>query len=260
MIIAAKVTSVRNHENADSLRVYSIEAPGIEPTQVIANLENTYDVGDVVAAALVGTELADGTSIKKAKIRGVLSFGMLLGKTEREAGSDITGAFGAKSIEKVVDESQGVVEESNWPRYTSIDGFLRVRDEILACPDAIISEKIHGCFSGHAQVMLANGEERAISDIIDNPSLYTHVLTCDFASGEYRPARITGRKRVPCEDALLQVNGKGVRVKQKWLLVALENGREIICTSEHPFYSRTREAWIRAREIEEFEDIESPLS
>jgi tRNA-binding EMAP/Myf-like protein len=246
MILAAKIVTARDHENADRLRVYTVEAPGIEVTQIIANKDTLYEVGDTAAAALIGTMMSDGTVIEKSKIRGVLSFGMLLGKTPEPPGTDLTERMGAKHVEKKVDESQGVVDESNWPRYTSIDGLLRVRDEILAVSEVVVSEKIHGCFSAQARVMLPNGEERPISDIVDDPSV-THVLTYDLTAGEFRPARVTGRRRV---------KGHG----QRWLKITLENGREIICTPQHPFYSRTRKAWIRAEEIGEFEDIESPVS
>jgi len=143
-IVACRIVSAEPHSNADLLMVYRIEAPGLEPTQIIANKDAIYEAGDVVAGALVGTKLADGTLIEKSKIRGVMSFGMLLGKVEVAPGTDLTEKMGATHVVKQVDESQGVVEESNWTRYTSIDGFLRVRDEILAVPDVVVSEKVHG--------------------------------------------------------------------------------------------------------------------
>lgn len=172
-IIACTVTTARDHENAERLRVYQVEAPGIEPTQVIANKDRVYEVGDVVAAALVGTVLSDGTAIEKAKVRGVLSFGMLLGMVSDPVGTDLTTKMGATHVEKPVDESSGVVEESNWPRYTSIDGFLRVRDEILACPDVVVSEKIHGSsartgFAGSRPWMVGTHTARVIDSRLES--------------------------------------------------------------------------------------------
>jgi phenylalanyl-tRNA synthetase beta chain len=143
-IVACRVTADRDHENADSLRVYQVEAPGVESTQIVANKSAVYKTGDVVAAALIGTVTADGVAIEKSKIRGVLSFGMLLGKTDAEPGTDLTAKMGATHVVKQVDESQGVVEESAWPRYTSIDSFLRVKDELLACDEVVVTEKAHG--------------------------------------------------------------------------------------------------------------------
>jgi tRNA-binding EMAP/Myf-like protein len=143
-IIAVRVTEARDHENAERLRVYNVIAPGVEPTQIIANKSNIYEVGDVVAGAMIGTVLSDGTAIAKNKIRGVLSFGMLLGKVEVEPGTDLTEAYQARHEAVEVDESNGVVEESNWTRFTSIESYHRVRGEILALGEVIVAEKVHG--------------------------------------------------------------------------------------------------------------------
>mgnify|MGYP002786832118 CR=1 FL=1 len=166
-VIAVRVTADRDHENAERLRVYQVEAPGLEPTQIIANKDNIYATGDVVAAALIGTKLPDGTLIEKQKVRGVLSFGMLMGKVADAPGTDLTVKFGATHVEKPVDESQGVVEESNWPRYTSIDGFLRIKDEILACSDVLVTEKAHGSnarfgFHGSRPFMVGTHTSRVV--------------------------------------------------------------------------------------------------
>lgn len=171
-ILAVKITSARNHENAEKLRVYSVEAPGIEPTVIVANTDVTYEVGDTVRAALVGTLLADNIEIKKMRVRGVLSFGMLMGKTEHPVGTDLTVQAGATHVERVVDESQGVVEESVWPRYTNVDGFLRVRHEILAVPDVVVSEKLHGSntrfgFHGSRPYMVGTAESRVVDSRLD---------------------------------------------------------------------------------------------
>lgn len=172
MILAAKIVTARDHENADRLRVYTVEAPGIEVTQIIANKDTLYEVGDTAAAALIGTMMSDGTVIEKSKIRGVLSFGMLLGKTPEPPGTDLTERMGAKHVEKKVDESQGVVDESNWPRYTSIDGLLRVRDEILAVSEVVVSEKVHGSnfragYHGSRPFMVGTHTSRVVDDRLD---------------------------------------------------------------------------------------------
>lgn len=172
-IIACTVTSDRDHENAERLRIYQIEAPGVESTQIIANKDNVYSTGDVVAAALVGTVLSDGTAIEKAKVRGVLSFGMLLGKVQDVPGTDLTSKMGATHVAKQVDESQGIVEESTWPRYTSLDGFLRVQDEIMACPEVAVTEKAHGSnfragFAGNRPFMLGSHTGRVLDTHLDS--------------------------------------------------------------------------------------------
>ena len=56
-VIAMEVKTAQNHPQADALRVYIFEAPGCESVQIIANLENIYSVGDIVAVALTDSVL-----------------------------------------------------------------------------------------------------------------------------------------------------------------------------------------------------------
>jgi tRNA-binding EMAP/Myf-like protein len=143
-ILAMKVASAAAHPNADALRVYTMDDGAGNAVQIVANLETVYEPGDVLAVALVGTVLADGTEIKKAKLRGVLSFGMALGKTSEPVGTALTERFGATEAGAPVDESQGVAEESQWPRYTSIESYLKFREQLLAADEVVVTEKLHG--------------------------------------------------------------------------------------------------------------------
>lgn len=167
-VIAMRVTSAAQHPNADALRVYTMEADGRENVPVIANLSTTYEVGDTAAVALIGTVLADGTEIQKSKLRGVLSFGMTLGKVTEPVGTDLTERFGAIDAVKAVDESQGVVEESLWPRYTSIESYLKYKDQILAAPSVVVTEKVHGSnfrvgFHGTEDYLLGTHTSRVVA-------------------------------------------------------------------------------------------------
>lgn len=91
---ALKVFSKKNHPNADSLFVYEFGLEeGSQLLQIVANSENLYEVGDVAIVALVGATLKDGTQIKKARIRGIDSFGMALGKTASHPGCDFSAEY-----------------------------------------------------------------------------------------------------------------------------------------------------------------------
>ena len=142
-ILALRVAEDRDHENADKLRIYQFENDGAR-VQIVANKDNLYTVGDVVAVALENTVLEDGTLIKKNKYRGARSFGMTLGKTDKPVGTDLTAAYKATTVVKKVNEKTGVAPESAWTRYTSIDGYLKLRGDILAAPEVIATEKSHG--------------------------------------------------------------------------------------------------------------------
>lgn len=92
-VLAMTVIRVLDHPNAESLRVYELDAPGVEGLVVVANLEREYAVGDVVAIARVGAVLHDGTKIRKSRLRGVDSFGMALGPVEAVPGQDLTARY-----------------------------------------------------------------------------------------------------------------------------------------------------------------------
>lgn len=92
-VIVLEILEEHAHPNADALRVYSVGGPSRDPIVVVADLSERYTPGDRVAVALVGAELKNGTKIKMARLRGVDSFGMLLGRRDEQLGSDLTSEF-----------------------------------------------------------------------------------------------------------------------------------------------------------------------
>ncbi len=79
-IIIARVLSVEKHPNADKLSVCSVDS-GNEHFQVVCGAANVAE-GQLVPFAPIGTDLPVGFSIKKAKIRGIESFGMICSEEE----------------------------------------------------------------------------------------------------------------------------------------------------------------------------------
>lgn len=75
-IIAGKVISIEKHPNADKLLVCSVDIGANEPLQIVTGAHN-LKVNDIVPVAVDGSTLYDGTKIKKGKLRGVTSNGML---------------------------------------------------------------------------------------------------------------------------------------------------------------------------------------
>ena len=93
-VIAMTVTSKTAHEKTDQLFIYTFERPDAEPIQVVANLTNVYDVGNVVAVAQVGTFLEEGEIVPR-KVFGIPSAGMALGPVDATPGDDLTQQFDA---------------------------------------------------------------------------------------------------------------------------------------------------------------------
>ena len=88
-VIVARLADVQQHPDADRLTVCNVEA-GAEIVQVVCGATN-HKTGDLVAFAQVGTVLPGDFKIKKSKIRGQLSFGMLCSASELGLGEDSAG-------------------------------------------------------------------------------------------------------------------------------------------------------------------------
>lgn len=91
-IYTAKLVSVDPHPDADKLTLCSVDT-GSEKLQIVCGATN-HKKGDIVALATIGTKFSEEFVIKKSKIRGVESNGMLcslkeLGLSEESSGIHI---------------------------------------------------------------------------------------------------------------------------------------------------------------------------
>lgn len=80
-IVVAKVESCKAHENSDHLHVCEVNVGKDELLQIVCGAPNVSE-GQFVACALVGAVMPSGLEIKKAKLRGVESSGMLCSSSE----------------------------------------------------------------------------------------------------------------------------------------------------------------------------------
>lgn len=117
-VVVGKILEIGKHPDADKLIVTKVDV-GEEIIQIVTGADNVA-VGDFVPIALPGAELAGGLKIKKGKLRGVESDGMMcsveeLGlkqedfieapehgiyifQEEKELGSDVKPLFGLDDI------------------------------------------------------------------------------------------------------------------------------------------------------------------
>lgn len=75
-VVVGKLLSVLPHENSDHLVVCQVDVGKEEPIQIVTGANNVK-AGDLVPVALDGSDLPGGVHIKKGKLRGVESNGML---------------------------------------------------------------------------------------------------------------------------------------------------------------------------------------
>lgn len=88
-VIVARLADVRQHPDADRLTVCEVET-GSVTVQVVCGAQN-HKTGDLVALAQVGTLLPGDFKIKKSKIRGQESCGMLCSIKELGLGDESDG-------------------------------------------------------------------------------------------------------------------------------------------------------------------------
>lgn len=75
-VVVGKILSVVPHENSDHLVVCQVEVGKESPIQIVTGASNV-NTGDIVPVALDGSTLPGGIKIKRGKLRGVESNGML---------------------------------------------------------------------------------------------------------------------------------------------------------------------------------------
>ncbi|CAA9363955.1 MAG: Phenylalanyl-tRNA synthetase beta chain, partial [uncultured Gemmatimonadetes bacterium] len=89
-VVIARVEEVRQHPNADRLRLCTVNAGGGERLQVVCGAPNV-EAGGLYPFAPIGATLPGGISIGKAKLRGEVSEGMLCSARELGLGRDHAG-------------------------------------------------------------------------------------------------------------------------------------------------------------------------
>lgn len=181
-VVVGKVLEMRPHENSDHLWICQVDVGQDTPVQIVTGAQNVKE-GALVPVALIGAKLPNGTKIKKSKLRGVESDGMLcsigeLGLTlhdfpyavedgiflleeDCKPGDDIQTAIGLN------DTSVEFEITSNRPDCMSVVGLAREAAVTFQKPLHLTEPVVHGV-EDHVEDML--------SVRIDNPTLCPHYI------------------------------------------------------------------------------------
>lgn len=92
-LVVGEVLTCENHPDSDHLHITTVNLGDGNPTQIVCGAPNVA-AGQHVIVATVGTKLYDGDkefAIKKSKIRGVESFGMICAEDEIGVGKSHDG-------------------------------------------------------------------------------------------------------------------------------------------------------------------------
>ena len=100
-IYTGKIVEITKHPDADKLQVCQVQClseDGEEITKQIVTAATNVAVGQIVPVAYHKSRLADGTEIKKGKLRGVVSEGMFCSVAEFGISSDLVRLEEAQGI------------------------------------------------------------------------------------------------------------------------------------------------------------------
>jgi len=140
-VVIGEVISKEQHPNADRLSLTTINIGEDEPIQIVCGAPNVA-VGQKVPVATVGTVLYDGEEsfkIKKGKIRGEVSLGMICAEDELGLGKghdgimvlDTTAKVGIPAAEYFKLESDIVFEIGLTPNRSDAMGHIGVARDLL---------------------------------------------------------------------------------------------------------------------------------
>lgn len=142
-VVVAEVLSVAPHPDADRLRVCQVNAGG-EPLQIVCGAPNVA-AGMKVPCAIVGAKLP-GIDIKRAKLRGVESSGMLCSARELGISEEASGLLAlpadapvGTSIREYLDLDDNVFVIKLTPNRADCFGMTGIAREVAALTGAPLS-------------------------------------------------------------------------------------------------------------------------
>ena len=90
--VVGRVVSAQPHPDADRLKVCLVDIGAAEASQIVCGAPNVA-AGQTVAVARPGAVMPDATKLKKARLRGLESNGMILAEDELGIGMDHAGTM-----------------------------------------------------------------------------------------------------------------------------------------------------------------------
>jgi phenylalanyl-tRNA synthetase beta chain len=153
--VVGKVLTREQHPDADKLSVCSVDVGEGAPVTIVCGAPNV-DAGQTVAVVRPGAAMPDGTKIKRAKLRGVESNGMIL--SERELGLsdehegimqleqhfDVEGVAPGTPLAELLPPGQDVLELEITPNRPDCLGVHGVAREVHAITGKALNELERG--------------------------------------------------------------------------------------------------------------------
>ena len=194
-VVVGHVLSCVDHPNSDHLHICMVDVGGDEPIQIVCGAPNVH-AGMRVAAALDGAHLPGNVRIKKGKMRGEVSMGMLCSGPELDVPAGLYPHIGDEGIIEIFEDvapgtdvkavfglGDDIVDFeilANRPDCLSVWGLARessaVLEEHFVMPEIAVTEDGQGTFDDYARVEVLDDEAcprycaRVITDVKIGPS------------------------------------------------------------------------------------------
>ena len=194
-VVVGEVITCVDHPNSDHLHVCMVNVGQEEPIQIVCGAPNVR-AGMRVAAALDGAHLPGGVKIKKGKLRGEASCGMLCSGPELDVPAGLYPHIGDAGIIEIfedvpagtdVHEVFGLGDDivdfeilANRPDCLSVWGLARESSAVLkqhfVMPEIEVTETGKGTFDDYARVIVRDTETcprycaRVITNVKIGPS------------------------------------------------------------------------------------------
>ena len=199
-VVVAEVLTCEAHPDSDHLHVTTVNDGGAEPVQVVCGAPNVA-AGQKVLFAQLGAVLPGDFKIKKSKIRGVESFGMICAEDELGLGTSHDGIM-------VLPEDAPVGQPAK--DYLHIESLAVIEYEITANR---VDAASHW---GVARDLYAYLRHNGIPCELTRPDVEASFNAIPRAEGEAMPVEVLDPSGAPRYTGLLM---KGIKVgpSQKWL-------------------------------------------
>jgi phenylalanyl-tRNA synthetase beta chain len=171
--VVGRVLKAEQHPEADRLRVCLVDIGSGEAQQIVCGAPNVA-AGQTVAVARPGAVMPDGTKLGKAKLRGVVSNGMILAEDEVAIGTEHDGIM--------------VLEADGLAPGTPLEGVLPIATDVLELeitpnrPDCLaiygVAREVHAATGAplapppwREDPGSAHGEPEGITITVEDPDL-----------------------------------------------------------------------------------------
>lgn len=170
-VVTGRILAKNQHPNADKLTLCTVDVGASESLSIVCGASNMKE-GDVVPVAKLGASLPGGIEIRRAKIRGVESFGMMCSRKELGLADDHSGLYILPSdtplgqdLVKFMGLEDTVFEISITPNRGDALSHLGIARELSALFNLPLQRAALGNASGEGEV------EKAASVVLEAPQM-----------------------------------------------------------------------------------------